>query len=353
MTGQTQRDSTIDIAKGITIIAIVVGHVLRGLTPSGILDGGSPTFDAADRVLYMVHVPVFAFLAGLFVAKGVDRAGAMVYLQNRLAVFVYLYLLWQILQIAVKIATGVLVNNPPLVSDLWSFWKPEGQLWFLPFLMIVTTLAVLLRPWRSGWLPVCGMLIIAATSVLAWGIDGVLIGTRGTSLFIFFFAGAAIGHQRIRQSFAALTASTLGAATVGTVALFALLMTATVATPPTVDDPIRTLPEVLWGVLASLVGVIGVLGISALLARISSFPWLAFVGQRCLEVFLAHIIAASGTRILLSAAGIDDPVLHVTAGTLAGVALPLILWWTSRRLGFPWLFELPRLQSRTKTATRA
>lgn len=348
---QPRRDPTVDIAKGIAIIAIVVGHVLRGLAPSGVIDGGSPAFDTADRILYLVHVPVFALLAGLFVASGVDRGGAKGYLKSRLALLLYLYVLWQILQVAVKIATGVLVNNPPAVSDLWSFWKPEGQLWFLPFLIIVTTLAALTRPWRPGWRSTGGMLVIAAASVLAWGIDGVAVGTRGTSLFVFFFAGAAIGHPRVRQTFAALTTSALGAAILTSVVLFVLLVNHTVAAPPTVDDPTRTFPEVFWGVQASVLGVFSVLGIAALLARVSSLPWLAFVGQRSLEVFLAHIIAASGTRILLTLAGIDNAAVHVAAGTLAGVALPLALWWISQRLGFRWLFEVPGVRPAIRTTT--
>lgn len=193
--------------------------------------------------------------------------------------------------------TGILVNHPPVMSDLWSLWKPEGQLWLLPFLMIATALAVLLRPWRPNWMSRSGMFATAMISVLARGIDGPSIGTRGTSLFVFFFAGAAIGYQRIRQSFSALKTSTLGATALITVALFVLLVNTTVAAAPTVDDPTRTFPEVLWVVPASILGVLSVLAISALLPRASPLGWLAFVGQRSLEVFLAHIIAASGTRM--------------------------------------------------------
>ena len=38
----TRRDSTIDIAKGIAIIAIVFGHIHRGMWASGLGDGSLP-----------------------------------------------------------------------------------------------------------------------------------------------------------------------------------------------------------------------------------------------------------------------------------------------------------------------
>lgn len=343
MNEHLRRDPTVDIARGIAIVAIVVGHVLRGLAPSGIVDGGSSTFETVDRVLYLVHVPVFAFLAGLFVGKSADQTGAARYLLGRLALFLYLYLLWQTLQVSVKIATGALVNTRPVPSDLWTLWKPEGQLWFLPFLMIATTLAVALRVWRFGRLSLCGMAAIALISVLTWGIDGLFVGSRGNSLLVFFFAGTAIGYPKIRGLVATLTSARILALTLVAVALFSLLISVTVAAPPTVNDPARTLPEVFWGVNASIAGVLGILGISSLLGRAPAVRWLSFIGQRSLEVFLAHIIVASGMRIVLLSAGVEDLVLHVIAGTLAGVVLPLALWWTCRRAGFPWLFELPGL----------
>lgn len=349
------RDATIDIAKGIAIIAIVTGHVLRGLASSGILEGGSPTFDATDRALYMAHVSVFAFLAGLFVVQGVQRGGARQYLRNRLALFLYLYVIWQVIQVGVKLATGAFVNSVLQVSDLWSLWKPEGQLWFLPFLMIVTTLAVILRPWRATWLSAIGFLAVATASILTWGFDGIYVGTRGTSLFVFFFAGAGIGYQRLCKVTAACTRLVLVAVSVSAAGLFVLGLAFTVAAPPTVDDATRTLPETFWGVFVSTTGSLGVLSVSALLARSFKLPWLEFIGKRSLEIFLAHIIAASGARVMLSLLGVQDAAIHVVAGSVAGIALPMALWWLTARMGLPWLFRLPdrRVQQTEPASARA
>ena len=68
----------------------------------------------------------------------------------------------------------------------------------------------------------------------------------------------------------------------------------------------------------------------------------ALVGRRSLEIFLAHIVVASGTRILLVQAGVSDPWVHVLLATTLGVLVPIVLASLAERLGWLWLFGLPR-----------
>ena len=67
--GQTERDRAIDVAKGIAIVAIVVGHANRGLSSAGM---AIPHVETLDRVLYLCHLTVFAFLSGLFIRRSVE-----------------------------------------------------------------------------------------------------------------------------------------------------------------------------------------------------------------------------------------------------------------------------------------
>ena len=99
----TRRDSTIDIAKGIAIIAIVFGHIHRGMWASGL---GTAAFRPYKYVLdygvYFWHLVVFAFLSGLFVARGATKTTPSSYLTKRLILFGYLYVIWQVLQVGMK-----------------------------------------------------------------------------------------------------------------------------------------------------------------------------------------------------------------------------------------------------------
>ena len=88
----TRRDTTIDIAKGIAIIAIVFGHIQRGMWASGL-----------GTEAYFWHLVVFAFLSGLFVTRGATKTTASSYLTKRLVLFGYLYVVWQVLQVGMKL----------------------------------------------------------------------------------------------------------------------------------------------------------------------------------------------------------------------------------------------------------
>lgn len=335
------RDQTIDIAKGIAIIAIVLGHVLRGLGSAGLVDSSSAAFMASDRALYMGHLTVFAFLSGLFVARGVEKDGSAGYLRGRLGTFLYLYLVWQTLQVIVKLGTASLVNSAPDTKALLEVWNPEGQMWFLPWLIIATSLAVFLRPWRetvSSWL---GIAAVSVVSIAAWGYGGPHVGMQGLSLLIFFVVGARVRFQRLSANLAAMKATALGIAAVGAAAVYSGILLWTPAIPPTVNAA-WSVGGVSFGIAASAAGLAGVLALSALASRLKSgVAWLAFAGKRSLEIFLAHIIAASGTRIVLEKLGIDDPALHIIAGLACGMIGPLLLWWLLSRVGFTWLFQRP------------
>lgn len=341
------RDQTIDIAKGMAIIAIVLGHVLRGLASAGLLDSGSVIYGVSDRALYLVHLTIFAFLSGLFLARGVRKEGDAIYLRGRLVNFLYVYLVWQTLQVVVKLGTSSLVNNAPDLISLVEIWKPEGQLWFLPWLMLATTLAVLIKPWRNTVGARLAMVVVGIVSCMAWGYEGSYIGTQGLALLIFFVLGAYVRFDRLSARLMNLRVVDLSVVALCGVVIYATMLVWTPAIPPTVSAD-WNIGHVGYGFVASLAGLVGVLAISAIVGRFSvGFAWLAFVGKRSLEIFLAHIIAASGTRIALEQMGLDDVLLHIIAGTLCGVIAPILLWMVLSRLGVTVLFQVPAISGKS------
>lgn len=337
----TRRDTTIDAAKGIAIVAIVLGHVLRGLSSANIVDGDSSPFLAIDRTLYMSHLAIFALLSGIFVQQGVIKRGVSGYLRPRVSQFIYLYLLWQIIQIIVKLVTSQLVNSPVDPRNLITIWVPEGQLWFLPFLILVTIAAAVSKPWgttrRSGL--ICAG--IALLSLLSWGFDGGVAGTQGIGLAIFFFAGTAIGSRQFLSTVNTASIPRLVAVTILAGLVFALILILTPAIPPTINNGSRSALEIAWGFACATAALVAVIAFARLVAKTALGQTLAFLGARSMEIFLAHIIAASGTRIALAMAGVEAPVVHILVGTIAGIVLPLVLWRISVIVGVPWLFAAP------------
>ena len=99
------------------------------------------------RGLSLLCLPTLAYLSGLFIARGVERSGVRRFTTDRLLLLAWLYVLWSITQGSAKALAGSLTNSPGEWSDVMRLWIPEGQLWFLPWLMAVTVVAVAARPW--------------------------------------------------------------------------------------------------------------------------------------------------------------------------------------------------------------
>lgn len=150
------RDRSLDVARGLAIIGVVVGHALRGLFAAGLADPSQPVWAFMDRTLYLFHLPVFAFATGLLMPRSVERDGRAGYLRARLSLLLYLFLLWTLIEGTAEVLTSSVKNVPVTWVEVLSIWIPLGPLWFLPLLMLATVVVVVLAPWRGGgsaWLP--------------------------------------------------------------------------------------------------------------------------------------------------------------------------------------------------------
>ena len=334
---ESRRDRSVDVARGIAIVAIVVGHVERGLAAASLM--APDTAASLDRLLYLFHLTTFAYLSGLFVARGVERDGARDFLARRVTLFVWLYLLWTVIQGSVRVAASSLANTPVTVTDVLRLWIPEGQLWFLPWLIAVTAVAVVTRPWRGGARASLSLMGAALLALVVWGYDPLYAFSRGWALLLPFLLGCAV-QQRRHAAVARHLPLVLAVMIVGG-AVWAATGLLSDATPPTTGGAERTASTVALGVAGCLAGTAALLSVAAALARTPIAAPISVLGRRSLEIFLAHIVVASGTRIVLSQLGVTDPWVHLVAGTTLGTIVPVGVAVAAERLGWSWLFGLP------------
>ena len=332
------RDRSVDVARGLAIVAIVVGHVERGLSSASLM--AADTAQSLDRLLYLFHLATFAYLSGLFVARGVERDGARSFLAKRMTLFVWLYLLWTLVQGTVRVAASSVANTPVTLTEVLRLWVPEGQLWFLPWLIAVTAVAVAARPWWGGARAALSLTGAAALAILVWGYDPLYAFTRGWALLLPFLVGCAVQQRRHAEAFRHLRLVLVVTLVGGTVWLATGLLTD--ATPPTTGGAERTASTVALGVAGCLAGTAALLSAAAALARTPLAALICVLGRRSLEIFLAHIVVASGTRIVLVQLGVTVPWVHLVAGTTLGTIVPVGVAVVAERLGWSWLFGLPR-----------
>ena len=297
------RNTFLDCTRGLGICLVVFGHVERGLSDAHLLPANYP-FPQIDFTLYTFHMPLFFLLAGLYVWPALEK-GRGPFIGSKFMTIVVPYFVWSIIQGGVQIAMGHSTNHSLALSD-WPrlFYDPLGQFWFLYALMIWQMVAF-----------ACGRrgpaLIVIAVAALAFstGLPESFLATT-MKMGVFFAAGAAIGPQLERRiaSIAHWKSFVICCGAFG-VAVFGIWNVA---------------PVYSWQALPAAIFGMGMIMIVCYWAnRTPAKAPLALCGQRSMHIYVMHIMAAAGIRIVLTKAGVDNAYALLLIGTAVGVVLPL------------------------------
>lgn len=308
------RIEWVDAAKGFGIILVVLSHELRGLMHAEIVsDAGA--LRLADRWIYSFHMPLFFFLAGLFVPKSLDRWSQLeTFLQGKFATIVYPYFVWSILTIALKSCLGSIPHTPRELSDIFQIiYAPVEQYWFLYALFLIFVAFALAR--RLG----LSTTTITCLSVIVWLFP---ISTHWLILNVAIFELLYFAIGALMTRFSAENDSLFESPIFLVVALTTSLVSFGTDCQP----------------LAALAGICFSVALVQILPQEFSRP-LAFLGRYALEIYLAHSIVSAAARVLLLHIGIKEPSIHLAMGLIAGICIPLALGYASRK-HVPFVFVL-------------
>ena len=109
-----------------------------------------------------------------------------------------------------------------------------------------------------------------------------------------------------------------------------------------------------WPVLSlAAVSILFVVALSMWLGRLR-MAWLLFIGASSMTIYLMHILAGSGIRVILASfMGIDSIAVHLIVGTLVGLAAPLLAQMIIKKYDLYFLLAPPKSFSATSLRTRA
>ena len=319
-----QRIAWIDIARGLGIILVVYGHILRGLASSHILSKGNPIW-ASDYTIYTFHMPLFFLLAGLQVERSLSK-GRWAFLKSKVMTVAYPYLLWSWFQLSVQmLAPKGLMNTEHSPSALLTVpWHPTQQFWFLYVLFLCHLVAFATKARRWLLMPFLAMGFFVAVLIARGTVSaGQWIGAVVPWL-VFFIAGILLSKPLLswRPGRKAAFGWMLGAA-LGFAELSHLCRTLSHADA----DSILSWP-------ATVTGVFLIISMSHLLARATGTlaDWMGRLGRASMTVYIFHVLAGDGTRDILKKAHILNWKTHLLVDTLAGIALPFLLHLILERL---------------------
>lgn len=341
--GAVSRIAWIDVARGIGIVLVVLGHALGGLIDSP-LGAGQDAFRRVFFAVYTFHMPLFLLLSGLLVPRRLEK-GAAGFVKSLLPAIVWPYFLWSAVQYTLIYALGSAVNNP--VDAYWPTilalpWKTVSQFWFLHALFFMHLLAVLLLPrvGREGMV-IAALALKAMVLVVPLPVAAKLVLTH----FLFYAIGAWLGPVGIDRLMLgrpawirAAALPLLAAAAIGATLLavpdYGADLPLLTATSPQISNLAWRFPATM----AAICGVFAVLGLASLRWGRAG-EGLAALGRLTMPIFVLHVMFIAGTRIAAIKLGhVADPAALLPLLVAAGIAGPVVAALIVRRLGMErWL----------------
>ena len=322
----TERFGWIDHAKGIAILLVVIGHVWLGLYQAGVIEV-TPLFSWVIDWIYAFHMPLFFVLAGMLASRSVAAKSLGAFLASKGRTIVYPYFVWSIIQTGLQLVFRSEVNHAENWSAILSIaYKPVGQFWFLYSLFVLYVMFGALRALRC---PVYGFVLLSFGLYLMsraefWPWE---VAQGVASYGVFFALGVISEPQRIMHLVPGISK-----VIIVTVVAFAILSVAI-----SYGWHLPLFGRLVIGVC----GITGVLGLSLVIAKWRPTLFTSCLGRHSLAIFLAHTIFAATLRTVLLKLGLAQPWLQLCMGILIGLLGPLVLVWTERRLGRPFLFTWP------------
>jgi surface polysaccharide O-acyltransferase-like enzyme len=307
--GPATRDEALDTTKGIAILAVVIFHMTRGFTDSGLLPSSLP-LDLADAMAYGFHIQTFFMIAGYL---AFPKAGSLQVQFGRQVSLYYTYLLWSVISWTISSAMANLVNHPVSFSELLLIpIVPIQHFWFLLPLMLGTALMWILRTPATL---ILGCLAIA----VMMSVPGIQLSIYGWVFYVLLGGLLRAASLRPKVNLA------LGLA--GAAILFAAAWK-DVHNGQWFHTPPFTYLVSLSGCYAAYVA-----GSYAVRSKPVGSA-LASLGRHSMSIFLLHAITGSGLRIVLAhvAPGLNV-YIAILLTLLSGIYLPIAIEWAAEQMG--------------------
>jgi fucose 4-O-acetylase-like acetyltransferase len=320
MKQESKRLIYIDAAKGIGIIGVVFSHVYKGLLAAGMMPD-SCIWNIIHDMTIPFRMPLFFLISGLFLRQELYSTWLPT-IGRRAEELLLPFLIWYSLQGSIELAVSSYTNAQASLSEiLIGYIIPRGQFWFLPALFIAfafTYTCSRFKHWRIWALPVS--LIFLMMPDLGKAV-----------LFIPFFL---IGSIITKKNVLILANKWIVLASV-CVYLALWPFYSSIKNFNTVDGYLIRAVLIL---LIGLAGIVITIGISKILPK-SIQAVFAFIGGISMPIYVAHVMATSGSRIVLKHVFHCESLnIYVTAGIASGILFPIFVYYLAKWMGADWIF---------------
>ena len=350
MSGNSNRLSWVDSAKGISIILVVMMYSVFNVGQDA---GGVGLFHYVIAFATPFRMPEFFLISGLFLSQVIKRPWAR-YADRRVLHYFYFYALWAVIHLVVKV--GIASHAPvEAAQDIaWAVIEPYGVLWFIYLLAVYSAVTKLCYQFK---IPHAAVLLVGTILEIGvtqhFGESGLTINgftvrsylvEQFCSYFVFFYAGYLLAPAIFR-----LVDWAMNHVWQSLILLFAWSAIEAILVfspgygvfPDHVDLGLAGLPGVR--LTLAVAGAIALCVMGGLLSKVSFMDWLRWLGEHSLIVYLVFVLPMSFTRAALVKFHLAGSVtlaslLVMLVAIGFSVALYGLVQWTGRG---KFLFERP------------
>ena len=298
----TKRNSALDNIKGVLIFLVVFGHFIE-------LHIAEDSFLRPIWIfVYAFHMPMFAFVSGIFSKKIVDERQSLQLIKNIVAPLIAFELIYELTE---YILVGKLSVYAGLVAPYWMLW----------YLMSLLSWRLMLPLFIHMRFPIALSLILALVTSYSEHAGYLLSSSRTLLFFPYFLLGAVVGPGLFssRNNDKRLIAAALIIVAIAIVSIFFL--------PPLFDYRwlygsfslnrlgMANMNGTLYQMLQYCVS--GILGLAVLYLLSRKDLGLSRIGKQSMYVFLWHGM----TLIILQQCGILPAILRMEPAARLSISL--------------------------------
>lgn len=140
-----QRETWLDVAKGLAIIFVVIGHVVTSYRNSGLLKDAR-AFNFVCNFLYTFHMPLFFVVGGYLSGKSQRTESLRRAVVRKCIAYGIPYVVFSVAAVGLKIVAQSVVNSKLDLADLLLIpVYPISSLWFIYALLLISVLQLIVN----------------------------------------------------------------------------------------------------------------------------------------------------------------------------------------------------------------
>ena len=332
-----KREEWIDLAKGVAILLVVLGHVINSYIVSGEFNKYISYTQYVHFTIYCFHMPLYFALSGYLYSKSKEVCNISEYKSGVLKKTIALgipYIVFSLMQGSIQVLLSQFTHNHIKFSSLMHILtQPILQFWFIYTLLFIFILVPLLEMIIKSDKFVF-LLLITIKIVSFFIITNIIAIDTFSQYAIYFYAGKILCeyYNGILTNKPLLIKSSVCYFVLNVLCYFCFKDIYNI-------QIVRCFAIIMLAILGS--ALIMYLVIYPIAKTKVIKKYVLIMGIYSFEIYIFHIIFSYGMKTVLLKLNVQSLSIHLVLDTLIGIIIPIVIALIAKRIPFIYYMIYP------------